>query len=101
MTLVMVGWKSSFMASCVSRSIPWDDHFTMLMLKHAEDGETAQWRPRYFPSYGIVMSYVLSLTSFYLQTHRFVTFPSEISTFYLKRKHGEAHLLLLRAASTL
>lgn len=30
--LLMVGWKSSFMASWVSRSIPWDDHFTMFML---------------------------------------------------------------------
>lgn len=71
--LAMVGWKSSFMASCVSRSIPWDDHFTMLMLKHGEDGK------RYFPSSDIVMSYVFFLASFYLQTHHFVTFPSEIS----------------------
>lgn len=52
MMLVMVGWKSSFMASCVSRSIPWDDHFTMLMLGHGEDGgKTAQFylALRHFP----------------------------------------------------
>lgn len=30
--LLMVGWKSSFMASCVSRSIPWEDHFTIFIL---------------------------------------------------------------------
>lgn len=32
--LTMVGWKSSFMASCVRRSIPWEDHFTMFILTH-------------------------------------------------------------------
>lgn len=81
--LVMVGWKSSFMASCVSRSIPWDDHFTMLMLKHDEDGK----RHNHGRPSDIVMSYLFFLTSFYLRMHRFVMFPSIIVR-KSKRKHG-------------
>lgn len=32
MIWLMVGWKSSLMASEDIRSIPWDDHFTKLTL---------------------------------------------------------------------
>lgn len=66
MMLVMVGWKSSVMASCVSRSIPWDDHFTMLMLKHGEDGKRHDHARVIFP--------------------HFVTFPSEISARFIDRE---------------
>lgn len=49
MIWLMVGWKSSLMASEDIRSIPWDDHFTKLTLGR-ERGSGAAPRQRLPPA---------------------------------------------------